>query len=43
MRLLGRFVAGLLGLVVLAAVVDAATYDARAWRADFERLKRDMA
>jgi len=43
MRLVARVAAGAAGLVALAALLDAATYDARAWRADFETLKLDMA
>jgi hypothetical protein len=42
-RLLARAAAGLLGLAAVGALVDAATYSPRSWRADFERLKRDMA
>ena len=42
-RWIGRGAGGLLVLAAAAAGWDMATYDARAWAADFERLKRDMA
>lgn len=42
-RWIGRGAAGLLVLAAGAAAWDMATYDAKAWGADFERLKRDMA
>ena len=42
-RWIARGAGGLLVLAAAAAGWDMATYDARAWTADFERLKRDMA
>jgi len=42
-RWLARIGGGLAALVALAALADVATYDKRAWGADFERLKADMA
>lgn len=40
---LARIGGGLAAVVALAAAADVATYDAKAWGADFERLKGDMA
>lgn len=40
---LARIGGGLAAIAALAAAADVATYDARAWGADFERLKGDMA
>ena len=42
-RWLARIGGGLAAVVALAALADVATYDERAWGADFERLKADMA
>jgi len=42
-RLLVRIVIGAVAVVVALAAWDVATYDAKAWRADFEHLKREMA
>lgn len=42
-RFLRRALLVLAGLVLAAAGFDAATYDARAWQADYARLKQDMA
>ena len=42
-RFLRRAALALLCLLVLAAAGDAATYDARAWTADLDRLEADMA
>ncbi|HYD38014.1 MAG TPA: S41 family peptidase [Allosphingosinicella sp.] len=38
-----RLGGGLATVLALAAAADIATYDAKAWGADFERLKSDMA
>lgn len=43
MRMLRRILLVLVGLVLAAAAFDVATYDARAWQADYGRLKHDMA
>lgn len=43
MRLLRRILLVLAGLALAAAAFDVATYDARAWQADYGRLKQDMA
>lgn len=40
---LARIAGALAAATALAAVADVATYDRRAWGADFERLKTDMA
>ena len=42
-RFVRRTLLLLAGLAVAAAALDVATYDARAWQADYARLKRDMA
>ena len=42
-RFLRRALLVLAGLVLATAGFDAATYDARAWQADYARLKQDMA
>jgi hypothetical protein len=42
-RFLRRTALVLLGALVLVAAGDAATYDARAWTADLDRLEADMA
>jgi hypothetical protein len=46
-RLLSRALLAVLALIVIAVVGfgiwDVSTYDARAWRADYEHLKREMA
>jgi len=42
-RFLRRSLLALVGVILAAAVFDAATYDARAWLADYGRLKHDMA
>ncbi len=46
-RLLSRALLAVLALIVVAIVGfgiwDVSTYDARAWRADYEHLKREMA
>ena len=42
-RLLRRTSTALLAALVLLAVGDAATYDARAWTADLDRVEADMA
>lgn len=42
-RLFRRASWALLALVASAAALDALTYDASAWQADYARLKRDMA
>ncbi|HEX8225029.1 MAG TPA: S41 family peptidase [Allosphingosinicella sp.] len=38
-----RIGGAVMALVAVAAFADVATYDARAWNSDFERLKSDMA
>ena len=43
LRWMGRITGGLLLTAVVAIGVDALTYSPRAWTADYERLKRDMA
>lgn len=40
---LARIAGGLVAAAALAAAADFATYDSKAWAADFERLKGDMA
>ena len=42
-RWLARIGGGLAAMLAVAALADVATYDKQAWRADFERLKGDMA
>lgn len=42
-RFLRRSLLTFAGVLLAVAVFDAATYDARAWQADYVRLKRDMA
>ena len=42
-RFVRRSLFALAGLLLAAVAVDAATYDAQAWQADYARLKRDMA
>lgn len=43
LRWLRRILLVLVGIVLTAAIIDAATYDARAWQADYLRLRHDMA
>ena len=42
-RWLARIGGGAAAIVALAALADVVTYDRKAWSADFERLKADMA
>ena len=43
LRLLKRTVLTLAALALGAGILDFATYDADAWRADYVQVKRDMA